>query len=63
MIIQQEDDRNSEYSFEEERKQNEEHVEKEFIQAYHANTHEDNQTEDASTWFLDTGATHHLLGL
>ena len=60
MIIQQEDDRNRDYSFEEEPEQNGEHDEEEYIQLYHANTHEENQTEDDSTQFLDIGATHHL---
>ena len=59
MVIQQED-RNPEYSFEEEPKQNGEHDEEEYIQAYNANTFEENQNEEGSTWFLDTGATHHL---
>ena len=60
MVIQQEDDRNPEYSFEEEPDQNGEHDEEEYIQAYNANTFEENQNEEGSTWFLDIGATHHL---
>ena len=58
VVIQQEDDRNPEYSFEEAPEQNGEPDEEEYIQAYNANTFEEN--EDDSTWFLDTGATHHL---
>ena len=58
MVIQQEVDRNLEYSFEEAPEQNGEPDEEEYIQAYNANTFEEN--EDDSTWFLDIGATHHL---
>ena len=52
MIIQQEDNRKLDYSFEEEHEQNREHGEEQYIHAYHANTREENQIEDDSTWFL-----------
>ena len=43
VVIQQEDDRNPEYSFEEEPEQNREHDEEEYTQAYNANTFEENK--------------------
>ena len=41
VVIQQEDDRNPEYSFEEELEQNGEHEEEQYIQTYHINTLEE----------------------